>query len=76
VVGLKLPVAELNTLADIIAACVNSTGGSAPSGISDGSLCRNLFALTPNSSNGYLTDTVTALLNIARNPSQNVTALK
>jgi len=50
-------------------------GGSALGGVSDGTACGNLFALTPSASNVYPADTVTALLNIARNPSRNAAAL-
>jgi hypothetical protein len=65
-----LPGTELNTLADIIAACVNSGGGVA----NDGSVCGTLFLLT--SSGGTApTDTIGAALNIARSPGKNVTTL-
>lgn len=73
--GAVAPTAEMNTLADIIATCVNSTGGVATGTVSDGSSCGNLFALTNNTSGVAPTDTITALLNIARNPSQNAYAL-
>jgi hypothetical protein len=70
-IGAVAPTAEMNTLADIIATCVNSTGGSATGTVSDGSPCGNLFALTDNASGVAPTDTITATLNIARNPGQN-----
>jgi hypothetical protein len=73
--GATVTAAEMNTLADIVASCVNSTGGSANGTVSDGTACGNLFALTNNSSGTAPTDTIMALLNIARNPSQNVVAL-
>ena len=58
-----LPVAKLNTLADALAACVNSSGGSA--GQSNG--CGYLF--TAATINGVApTDTVTAAMNIAQHP--------
>jgi len=41
--GFIAPTATLTTLADIIAACVNSAGGVA----GDHSVCGNLFAFTP-----------------------------
>jgi sugar lactone lactonase YvrE len=53
--GVTVPVAEINTLADIIAACVNSTG-SASSG------CSTLFTATG------ATETFGGALAIARNP--------
>ena len=43
--GATVPVAQLNTLADILSTCVNSAGGVA----GDGSVCGTLFAsATPN----------------------------
>lgn len=59
----------LNTLADIIAACVNSngavTGGTAPTA------CYTVFtnALSSGATGTQPTDTATAMLNIAHNPS-------
>lgn len=73
--GATVPVAELNTLADILAVCVNSTGGSAPGGVSDGTPCGRLFSYTPSAQGVYPTDTVTAMLNIAKNPQQQVVNL-
>lgn len=64
------PLAELNTLADIIEQCVNSSGGTA-SDTSTG--CGNLFSLTSGPTTP--TETITAALNIARNPGRNVAAL-
>ncbi len=69
--GTNVPVAQINTIADIIAACVNSAGGSA----GDGTICGNLFTLTPNSQNVYPGDTVTALVNLAQNPTENTMGL-
>jgi trimeric autotransporter adhesin len=69
--GYTVPVDELNTLADIVSACINSTGGIA----GDGSLCGNLFSLTTIQPNPAPTNTITALLNIVNNPSQNAAAL-
>jgi hypothetical protein len=65
-----LPVAKINTLADILAGCVNSTGGTA----GDSSPCGNLFsAATVNSV--APTNTIAAALNIAQHPGVNVSAL-
>ena len=66
-----IPTAELNTLADILSACINSTGGTA----GDTSLCGQLFSLTTVSPNPAPTNTIQAMLNIANNPTQNVAAL-
>ena len=62
-----VPSTEINALADILAACVNSTSGS--------SQCSTLFTDTPNGSGTAPTDTATAAINIAHNPTANVTAL-
>jgi hypothetical protein len=70
--GATLPTAELNTLADVLEACINSKGGVA----NDGSSCGTLFGLTPNTAGtAYPTDTITAAMNIAQNPARNVTQL-
>ena len=67
--GASVPVAVLNTLANLIAACINSPGGHS----GDGSVCGNLFALATN--NGVPpTNTVDAMLNIAGHPSTNTSA--
>jgi hypothetical protein len=66
---------EINTLGDIIATCVNSTGGSAVGGSSsDGTACGNLFNLT-RSGGVAPTNTIQALLNILNNPTQNSSSL-
>jgi hypothetical protein len=69
--GYTVPSTELNTLADILSACINSTGGSA----GDGSLCGQLFSLTTLSPTPAPTNTIAAMLNIATNPTQNTSAL-
>jgi hypothetical protein len=68
--GATLPTQELNTLADIVAYCINSGGGSE----GDGSNCGKLFQDAPNGT-AYPTDTITAAMNIAQHPANNVTAL-
>jgi streptogramin lyase len=62
-----VPQAEINTLANILAACVNSSGSSSMQ-------CQTLFN---NAENGTTPapDTATAALNIAHNPGANVAAL-
>ena len=82
--GSTIPSAELNTLANVLASCVNTTGGSA----NDGTACGNRFLLaTPpsgvvaagrSSSNAAPaggaapTNTADAALDIALNPGNNV----
>jgi streptogramin lyase len=62
------PVAELNSLADIIAACVNSSGVGNP--------CSALFsAATPTTGGTKPTDIVGALLNVASNPASQAANL-
>ena len=65
--GALEPLAELNTLADILAACINSTTGSAA--------CSTLFSNTTVAGMAAPADTISAVLNIAKNPSSNVQAL-
>jgi streptogramin lyase len=61
--GAVVPVATLNTLADIIATCVNSTGASSPT-------CTTLFGATTAA------DTFGAALAIAKNPgASSITGL-
>ena len=67
--GAVLPFAELNTLADILASCVNSTGST-----SSGTACGALFSAATEGSSAP-GDTIAAALNIARSPAQNVSAL-
>jgi sugar lactone lactonase YvrE len=66
---------EVNTLSDVTAACVNSTGGSAPNGTSDGSMCGNIFAVAAPSSSNVPTDVSAATLDILNNPTNNVNAI-
>ena len=62
-----VPQAEIDTLANILAACINSTG-------SGSTQCGTLFS---NAENGGTqpTDTATAALNIAHNPGANISNL-
>jgi hypothetical protein len=70
--GAVLPTMEINTLADILAQCVNSSGsdGQASNGTTTGNGCDKLFYLT-----GGTTNTVAAALYIAQHPSTNVASL-
>jgi hypothetical protein len=73
--GMAAPTPLLNTLADMLAACVNSGGGIA----NDGSSCGTLFQLTTLANPAATptvpaapavpTDTVGAMLNLAIDPS-------
>jgi streptogramin lyase len=69
-IGATAPVAKINTLANIAAACIQSLGVSSPE-------CQGLFtAATPAAPNNVKpTDTLTALLDIASNPVHNASAL-
>ena len=62
----KASIARINTLADIIAACINTDG--------TGYACTTLFA-NAKSSGTTPTETITALLNIAHTPAANVSNL-
>ena len=62
------PTDKLYTLASIIAACVNSTGGSA----GDGSACGQLFCSAASGGVPPPSDTIAAALAIAQNPNRNV----
>lgn len=55
------PIAEINTLADILAPCVNSSGAGAP--------CSTLFAAATPSGGSAPTNTLDAMLDIAHNPA-------
>jgi hypothetical protein len=62
-----VPQAEIDSLANIIAACVNSAGGS--------SVCNNLFSNATPPDGTKPADTLHAMLDIAQNPGNNVQAL-
>jgi streptogramin lyase len=64
------PQRTVNTIANILASCVNTDGHSSPA-------CANLFHKSRSSRNHGVepTDTATAAINIAHNPGLNVQAL-
>ncbi len=62
---------SLQTIADIVATCVNSGGGAA----GDGSACGQLFTLATPSGSAAPSDTVGATLDILRQPTVNVPQL-
>ena len=66
------PRQEINTLADILAACVNSSGA-----ITGGGSPTPCYTLFTNAMNGATapSETATAAINIAHNPGSNIDAL-
>jgi streptogramin lyase len=64
--GMTVPVAAINTLADILAACINSTGADAA--------CTTLFAGATAGGNAPA-DTLTAAMNMAQHPGAGVAML-
>jgi hypothetical protein len=68
--NMVLPYAEINTLADILAACVNTNGS-----ISASAACGMLFAYATPPGGGAPNDTFQAALDIALNPGNNAAAL-
>jgi hypothetical protein len=62
---------KLYSLAEVVARCVDSPGGSA----GDGSPCGMLFSLATPSGASFPTDTMTAAMRIAQNPTENVTGI-
>lgn len=69
--GETVPVANLDTLADIVAACINTTGGVAGSNTP----CGSLFSLTTPASGAAPTDTIAALIDLENHPTMNTSAL-
>jgi hypothetical protein len=69
------PQTTINTLANILAACVNSNG--AATGPANATPCYTLFtnALAGGTTGAQPTDTATAAINIAHNPGTNVSNL-
>lgn len=65
--GLSVPVSLIDSLADILAPCVHSTGGVS----GDSTACGQLFQLATPSGGSAPTDTIMALLDITRNPAEN-----
>jgi len=69
--GATVEANEVNTVADLLEACINSIDapGPAPS-----SSCSDLFSDAPSTA-GSPTDTITAAMNIAQHPARDVPAL-
>jgi hypothetical protein len=69
--GYTVPTTTLNTLADIVAACVNSTGGVATDTSTN---CGAMFSLTTPYGQTPPTDTIGSLVYLAVNPTLNTTS--
>lgn len=65
------PATLIATLANVLATCVNSAGGTA----GDQSACGTLFSLTTPNSSTAPTNTIAAMLNIVNHPTINIAAL-
>jgi hypothetical protein len=70
-VGTIVPVAQINTIGNILAACINSAGGVS----GDTTPCGTLFSLTTPTGLTPATNTVGALLHLANDPTLNTVAL-
>jgi hypothetical protein len=66
--GQIAPTAKLYSLASMIAACVNSSGGT----VGDGTACGRLFSASASAGVPPPIDTIGAALAIAQNPTRNV----
>ena len=64
--GAKVPASKINALANILAACVSSSGSG---------VCNTLFAAATPPGGSTPNNTLQAALNIAANPASNVSAL-
>jgi trimeric autotransporter adhesin len=69
--GATVPVTQINTLADILSTCVDSTGGVA----GDGSVCGTLFSAATPTGGTAPVNVISAGLAIANNPTANIPAL-
>lgn len=70
----QVPQSTINTLANVLAACINSATGLTMSD-PDGPTCDVLLTNAENSNAVEPTDTATAAINIAQNPGANVITL-
>jgi hypothetical protein len=69
--GAIVPLAQVDSLANSLAACVNSTGGTA----GDTSSCGRLFTAATPPGGTAPTDIVSAVIDIVQHPGQNVAAI-
>src|SRR5665213_2083625 len=63
----SVPAAEINTLGDVLQSCVNGATGN--------SSCVSLFGFTPSITGTAPTNTLQAMINLARNPYPSVAAM-
>ena len=71
-----VPYQKINLLANVLAACINTTGPT--TGTATPNACNKLFTTATStgiSTGTQPTDTITALLNIAHHPAMNIPAL-
>ena len=69
--GTIVPVEQINTIGNIIASCINSPGGTS----GDNTPCGTLFSLTTPPGLIPATNTATALLHLANDPTLNTASL-
>ena len=69
--GWSVPIAKFDTLGDILASCISSSGGSA----GDQTSCGRLFSYTQPITGAAPSNVLDASLQIARNPTQDVSSL-
>jgi hypothetical protein len=69
--GVTVPVNQVQTIANILANCINSGGG----GVGDSTSCGKFFSLTLPAGATPPTDAIGALLNLALNPTLNTPTL-
>ncbi len=67
ITGVVVPTAEMNTLANILASCINTNVGTVPS-----TTCASLFTAATPPGGTAPTDTFQAAIDIALNPGNNV----
>jgi len=69
--GYTVPLAEMNTIADVLAVCINSAGGVA----GDDSPCGLLFTAVKPATSPAATETIGAALQMAKNDTNNVSGI-
>jgi len=69
--GMAVPTTQINTLANILSSCVNSSGGTA----GDTSNCGYLYTYSTPSGGTAPTNVLNAILDITNNPTNNIQSL-